>query len=179
MISDRHVLTAAHCYENGGNFDVIVGEHDLSSSSDGTRHKTCRKVDHPRYSKIATNYDYAIVHLENPVKIKESGGKILPACLPPSWMAKDYLDGKTMTTSGWGKLGSNEPASNVLQTVDVPGITNAECNTKLGEINEITKAMLCAGKPQGGVDSCGGDSGGNFFIVIIKGNLDQNLNFRN
>merc|ERR1719347_864125 len=40
LISPRHVLTAAHCM--GGSFYVIVGEHDKTDSSDGTRHTVCR-----------------------------------------------------------------------------------------------------------------------------------------
>merc|ERR1711881_801349 len=49
LISDRHVLTAAHC-TSGSSPDVMVGEHRVTSTTDGTRHTTCRFVDHPSYN---------------------------------------------------------------------------------------------------------------------------------
>ena len=36
LIGPRHVLTAAHCM--GHDFEIMVGEHSITSSDDGTRH---------------------------------------------------------------------------------------------------------------------------------------------
>ena len=66
-----------------------------------------------------------------------------------------------MTVSGWGTLSSGGSSPNVLHKVDVPGLTNADCNSKYGS-GSITSIMLCAGNTvAGGIDSCQGDSGGN------------------
>merc|ERR1719167_799763 len=35
LISDRHILTAAHCTSNWRKYDVIVGEHIITSLEDG------------------------------------------------------------------------------------------------------------------------------------------------
>ena len=52
-------------------------------------------------------------------------------------------------------------ATNNLQYVRVPAITNADCNSAYG--GSITDAMICAGYPGvGGKDACQGDSGGPF-----------------
>ena len=52
-------------------------------------------------------------------------------------------------------------ATNNLQYVRVPAITNAQCNSDYG--GSITDTMLCAGYPGvGGKDACQGDSGGPF-----------------
>ena len=52
-------------------------------------------------------------------------------------------------------------ATNDLQYVRVPAITNGECNSAYG--GSITDTMLCAGYPNvGGKDACQGDSGGPF-----------------
>ena len=69
LISDRHVLTAAHCITKA-DFDVVVGEHDLSSSSDGTRYRVCNFTNHPQYVNYGTYvvYDFSILHLERQVK---------------------------------------------------------------------------------------------------------------
>ena len=140
----------------GGSINVIVGEHSITSSSDGTRHTICRSVNHPSYSNL--NNDFAILHLNSPVQI---GTRAAPACLPTSALGGDFLAGKTMTVSGWGTLSSGGGQPTVLHSVDVPGITNSQCNQLYGS---ITNAMLCAGNVNnGGVDSCQGDSGGKKF----------------
>ena len=155
LIGPQHVLTAAHCM--GGNFEVVVGEHSITDSSDGTRHTVCSTTSHPQYNTgTSTNYDYAIVRLSQPVEL---GPRAVPACLPGSDLGGSYLDDKTMTVSGWGTTASGGSQAQVLMSVDVPGVTNAKCQQAYGE-SSITDAMLCAGRDEGGVDSCQGDSGG-------------------
>jgi trypsin len=163
LISDRHVLTAAHCTSNNGRYDVIVGEHSITSSSDGTRHSVCRSVDHPNNSGV-TN-DFAILHLDTPVQI---GTRAVPACLPPASFGGDFFDGKTLTVSGWGTLSAGGGSPTVLHSVDVPGMTNAACRNAY---SDVSSDMMCAGRARGGIDSCQGDSGGKqnkfmFFEVI-------------
>jgi len=154
LISDRHVLTAAHCTSNG-NYDVIVGEHRITSSSDGTRHRVCRFVDHPNYNDNSLANDFSILHLQTPV---QTGARAVPACLPPSSFGGDFLSGKTLTVSGWGALSEGGGSPTVLHSVDVPGMSNSQCRNYYP--GSITDAMLCAGQQSGGVDSCQGDSGG-------------------
>ena len=165
LIGPSHVLTAAHCM--GYNFEVIVGEHDINSQEDGTRHTVCGTTSHPDYNAGTTNYDFAIVRLSQPVEL---GLRAMPACLPDSALGGDALGGETVTVSGWGRTSSGGSQATVLQLVNVPAITNAECRqTGYGE-SQITDAMLCAGHVDaGGVDSCQGDSGGNIrkYLIII------------
>ena len=165
LIGPQHVLTAAHCM--GGNFEVVVGEHSITDSSDGTRHTVCSTTSHPQYNTgTSTNYDYAIVRLSQPVEL---GPRAVPACLPGSDLGGSYLDDKTMTVSGWGTTASGGSQAQVLMSVDVPGVTNAKCQQAYGE-SSITDAMLCAGRDEGGVDSCQGDSGGKpiYFELQLK-----------
>ncbi len=71
---------------------------------------------------------------------------------PPN---QDYV-GQTLTVSGWGT--GNQPW-NLLNSVDVPYISNSDCNANYE--NQITSNMMCAGYlGVGGKDSCQGDSGG-------------------
>ena len=157
LISDRHVLTAAHCTGvNDGVWDVIVGEHDHTSSSDGTRHTVCRVKNHNIHFKFprAPINDFAIVTLRKPVEI---GTRANYACLPTSEMGGSFLDDKTMTVSGWGKLSAGQSQPDKLYTVDLHGVSNAECYFS----KFLTEQMLCAGKTgENKVGACAADSGG-------------------
>ena len=162
LISPTHVLTAGHCLGFWAqiNFDIIVGEHTISSESDGTRHTICRAVRHPNYVRYPNN-DFAIVHLNKPVV---TGPRAVPACLPAADdenLAGDALAGLPLTVSGWGRLSSGGSSPDVLHSVSVPGITNAQCQQAYGNSYSISDQMVCAGNvDEGGIDSCQGDSGG-------------------
>merc|ERR1711963_1204781 len=87
---------------------------------------------------------------------------VQPACLPSS---TSYLDvsstEESCFTSGWGTLSSGGSSTDTLQYVQVPAITNDQCNNAYG--GSITDAMICAGYPGiGEKDACQGDSGGPF-----------------
>ena len=165
LISPRHVMTAAHCMPTEG---VVVGEHFAQNASDGTNHEICRYRNHPLYN--ATNeinfiykYDFSILHLTKPVEI---GPRAVPACLPTSRHGGDFLAGKILTTSGWGTTMNETHDRSKLRFVKVPGVTNAECQKLYSadpEYNRTIHAVeLCAGDTDvGGIDACGGDSGGN------------------
>jgi len=160
LISDRHVLTAAHCTAHfNGNWDVVVGEHSLSGTSDGTRHTKCRHENHPQYDiPTKENNDFAIVHLDKPVDL---GTRAVPACLPTSSMGEEFLAGKILTVSGWGRIPSTG-IPDKLRVVDVPAVTNAYCKEHWFSLFQkfITNKTLCAGGTDTPVGACRGDSGG-------------------
>merc|ERR1712241_956935 len=100
----------------------MVGEHSLSGSSDGTRHTVCRAQKHPDYKKPSSmNNDFAILTLTQPVTI---GTRANYACLPTSTLGGNFLDDKTLTVSGWGRLGQGQSGPSVLHTVPLPVISN-------------------------------------------------------
>lgn len=171
LISDSHVLTAAHCIADGPiNYQVIVGEHHTTpSSDDGTPHDICKAVKHESYDSNTMENDFAILHLKDPVVI---GPRAVPACLPTPSMEGNFLAGRTMTVSGWGTLESGGLQPTVLHSVNVPGITHAECSNAYEGWEEILSSMLCAADVinNNKFDSCQGDSGGKFLISILFGN---------
>jgi len=156
LISDRHVLTAAHCTFRHPFMDIIVGEHSRTSNHDGTRHTVCKHVNHPAYNANSNDYDFSILHLDVPVEL---GPRAVPVCLPQSPFKGDFFVGKTLTVSGWGNTLTPVGYPEVLHTVNVTGISTAWCSHFYAPHN-VTDSMLCAGRFSGGVDSCQGDSGG-------------------
>ena len=168
LISDQHVLTAAHCIISKARFDVVVGEHSLSSSSDGTRYEVCHIANHPQYAnRLETagyaEYDFSILHLERQVKFGEKVSKVELA-LPK--FGGDFLATKMLTVSGWGRWEWEGQTPDVLYEVDVPGITLSQCRDNYSR-NQIKSSMICAGWPNGKRDACQGDSGGIFSYQFL------------
>ena len=184
LISQRHVLTSANCiFVTLGKFDVIIGEHVLPSSGYGTRHQNCRVNHHPKQNWTErgypnrANYDFAIVHLTQPVVL---GPRAAPACLPDSSLAGNYLSGKTLIASGWGEphgykysMAPGNTIPNNLLKVAVHGLTNAECILAYA-YTTLNYPILCAGSipkiPQipPGVAFCADLQGNRGGIEILK-----------
>merc|ERR1719385_247619 len=151
LISDRHVMTAAHCTagSSASSIKVLLGEH---YTNDGQYNRVALSAitDHPGYNSNNMDNDFSILTLAEPVTFTSA---IRPACLPFD-TSKTYA-GEKVTVTGWGTLtsGGNQPTS--LQEVEVTVTTNAVCNQAYGIISDN---MICAA--DSGKDSCQGDSGG-------------------
>jgi len=154
LISNKEILTAAHCTQDGVSW-VLLGEHDLTASDGEQRLKVCSVTDHPSYNAQTTNYDYSILTLCEEVTFRTD---IQPACLPPK--ANYAAANKDAVVSGWGTLISGGSTPDVLHEVTVRTMTNSKCkgSSTVYSSSQITGAMLCASAS--GKDSCQGDSGG-------------------
>ena len=85
----------------------------------------------------------------------------------PSLDDGSYSDADTTATvAGWGLTSDRGQSSNVLKSVDLKLLTNAQCENLPGYKGEIDDdSMICAiGDLKGGEDSCQGDSGGPLFV---------------
>jgi len=154
LLSDRTVLTAAHCATDVSRFQVMVGEHDHSVGDGELRITPASWTSHPSYNSGNQDNDFAIIQLASPVTFTAA---VSPVCLPTS--SSSSFAGKTATVTGWGTLSSGGSQPNILQEVDVTVSTNTQCMSGTAYSNgDITSNMLCASA--GGKDSCQGDSGG-------------------
>ncbi|CAL8117614.1 unnamed protein product [Orchesella dallaii] len=166
LINSRYVVTASHCVDGmvASGIEVWVHEEDFSTQTEtegGTqKFGVERIIMHPYYSRKTIDNDIALIKLSDPVELD---GVIVPACLPAN---NDYsFDGVLATAAGWGATEEGGPVSKQLLKVDVPVISNDDCNTKTQYNGKITENMLCAGYvEEGGKDSCQGDSGGPLVI---------------
>uniref|UniRef100_H2ZQN9 Peptidase S1 domain-containing protein n=1 Tax=Ciona savignyi TaxID=51511 RepID=H2ZQN9_CIOSA len=156
ILSSNYAMSAAHCNTAAASLTVTAGDFDLSSN-DGTEQASSvrRTIPHPQYNSNTMEHD--IMLLELSVTIRE-GTSVTYANLPTANV--DPRVGTNCRVSGWGNtaiVGSNYP--NKLYQVQVPVISNADCNAAYG--GDIYDGMMCLGLlGTGGKDSCQGDSGG-------------------
>jgi len=154
LISERHVLTAAHCTEDLSprRIQVLLGEHRINDG-EFTRVNVANINDDPNYD--FPDGDFSILTLRQPVTFSSS---VRPVCLP-SDKTKTY-EGEVATVTGWGTLSSGGSQPDVLMEVDVTVTTNDFCNGVYdGDINALHICAMDAGK-----DSCQGDSGGPLIV---------------
>jgi trypsin len=162
LIDSKTVLTAGHCSSVTGAaigtpvtwpaqlIDVRIGSN---KPGQGQRAPVSSVVAHPNY--LATSgYDISLLRLTSaaapaPVKVAGTGETA-------SWSA-----GTRETIVGWGVTEEGGDTPDTLQKAQVPVTTDAYCAGAYSDFD--AKTMVCAGYPQGGVDTCQGDSGGPMF----------------
>ncbi|KAL9927417.1 CLIP and Tryp_SPc domain-containing lethal (2) k05911 isoform 2-T2 [Glossina fuscipes fuscipes] len=169
LITNNHVLTAAHCVARMNSWDVAaltahLGDYNIRTDFE-VQHITRRikrLVRHKGFDYNTLHNDIAILSLDEPVRFSH---EIRPICLPTSTsqQTRSY-SGQLAIVAGWGSLRESGPQPAILQKVHVPIWTNTECAQKYGRAapGGIISSMICAG--QATKDSCSGDSGGPLIV---------------
>ncbi|XP_017786556.1 PREDICTED: mucin-3A [Nicrophorus vespilloides] len=161
LISNRYVMTAAHCQPGFlASLVTVFGEFDISGELESKRaisRNVKRVIVHRQYDPATFENDLALLELEHPVQFDQH---IIPICLP-----RDHEDftGRMATVTGWGRLKYGGGVPSVLQEVQVPIMENTVCQEMFrtaGHSKVILESFLCAGYANGQKDSCEGDSGG-------------------
>ena len=103
LISDRHVLTAAHCQPGFlASLMVELGEYDRTGNSEfmaTMQRKVKRVVVHKDYKAPTFENDIAILELEKEIQRQPH---IVPICMPES--LNMVFEGKKGIVTGWGRL---------------------------------------------------------------------------
>ncbi|XP_076302918.1 uncharacterized protein LOC143221331 [Lasioglossum baleicum] len=161
LITDKYVITAAHCQPGFlANLVAVFGEFDLSGELEAKRSVTRnvrRAIVNRGYNPTTFESDLALLELESPIQFDLH---IVPICMPDDGI--DFT-GRMATVTGWGRLKYNGGVPSVLQEVQVPIIKNSVCQEMFqtgGHSKLILDSFLCAGYANGQKDSCEGDSGG-------------------
>lgn len=151
LIAPNWVLTAAHC-EVDASDTVILGRHNLTES-DGEELAISFVLTHNGYNDTTNDNDIALIRLASPSSQS-------PVALTDG-ADSNSQPGDDATIIGWGRLAEGGSASDTLQHVTVPIVTNGRCDDVY---SNLTGNMLCAGRELGGQDSCQGDSGGPLMV---------------
>ncbi|KAM8903623.1 mannan-binding lectin serine protease 1 [Spinachia spinachia] len=193
LLSPFWILTAAHVLRSHRrdasvvavapeHVQVYLGLHDNTDKRLATNRTVEKIFLHPNFQPDNYNNDIALLRLEEQVEFTEF---IRPVCLPPPKRQGDPpspLPNSMGVVAGWGISNLNttyssgdpikltaEPrrTSDLLQYVKLPVVSQDECEESYASRSvsyNITDNMFCAGFPEGGRDTCLGDSGGAFVM---------------
>ncbi|KAH8293583.1 hypothetical protein KR054_001728, partial [Drosophila jambulina] len=152
LVTKRHLITAAHCFENmkQSDFSVIAG-----MSPEFTNHARSKKNGmlevrlHPDFQKFKFIADIAVVKTQFPLKGPNIG--YAKVCKYP------LLNGNTVTVAGYGSAGNNTGERYHLRSTNTTIVGHTQCEKKLGR--KMPKNILCASRYDRRT-ICNGDSGG-------------------
>ncbi|XP_023801267.1 acrosin-like isoform X2 [Cyanistes caeruleus] len=161
LITADWVLTAAHCFKVYNNISmvyVLIGATQLSQPGPGAVVRNVKKVViHPYYISAANySYDIAILQLDQPVLCSQY---IQLACVADPALRVSEL--YNCWIAGWGyTTEKSQQSADRLQEAKVQLIDVQLCNSTGWHTGIVQPHNLCAGYPEGNIDTCRGDSGG-------------------
>ncbi|XP_060753667.1 suppressor of tumorigenicity 14 protein isoform X2 [Neoarius graeffei] len=171
IISDKWLLSAAHCFMTGdplyreaSKWRTYSGMNDQQNYDDDVQMRTVKTIiPHENYNFLTYDNDIALLELEEPLVFSST---VYPVCLPSS--SRVFPPGTPCWVTGWGALREGGRPSLILQTAEVKIINDTVCDMVID--GQVTSRMLCSGFLAGGVDACQGDSGGPL-VCLSKANI--------
>lgn len=163
LISERFVLTAAHCFAQGYPTIIRLGEHSLHDEYDNQVDFEIEKIfKHPQHKFRLSYNDIALIKLNQDVKFSKL---IRPACL---WTG-DSFNVSSVIATGFGLNDTAGDPADILQKVMLDFLDREQCDKKFHKQAKFPKGVqpsqLCIGSKRGGKDTCQGDSGGPIQVI--------------
>ncbi|KAL1377192.1 hypothetical protein pipiens_016439 [Culex pipiens pipiens] len=170
LISDRYVLTAAHCIESVPSswklVHVLVAKWGPDECVTIEEDRVCSQRYEIEQTIVHSSFDKDSISLPNDIallKLKEAvqyGKYIRPVCLPLERSIRSLpVDKEEFTVVGWGQTDDGTKSKQLMQVV-LTGKPIQDCRRVFNPRKlSITDMQLCVGGEEG-KDSCRGDSGG-------------------
>ncbi|KAM9316470.1 uncharacterized protein PAF06_007496 [Gastrophryne carolinensis] len=162
LISQRWVVSAAHCFEDVVPHHVTIGDYDKHlRDRDEQKIAVVQVFSHPYYIAEHYDHDIALLYLRSPAIFSEYSR---PVCLPNPGLGRLLTqEGMIGQVSGWGATRHQGRFSRFLLKVHLPVISQETCMASTR--NVLTGNMFCAGYNVEAKDACKGDSGGPFVVL--------------
>ncbi|KAI9597230.1 trypsin-like cysteine/serine peptidase domain-containing protein [Syncephalis fuscata] len=172
IISDRWILTAAHCLVNIGaskqaqksisyKLESLSLNLGSTQSASPTPIPAKQAIWHHNYSYAGQRFDAGLIELATPLIFSDT--------IQPIKLSQDdgYFDDNQMyRVIGWGR-DEQRRKSLYLKEVDIPGTSTKECSKGYPEYLQHRDELLCAGFTPG-KDTCEGDSGGPLLLEVAS-----------
>ncbi|KAK3529561.1 hypothetical protein QTP70_031977, partial [Hemibagrus guttatus] len=161
-VEDDGIGQHNYCRHEADEMQVELGGVDLEKHESADQTLAVQSyILHENYTEI-DNVQYNDIALLKLKPVTEDGlcaretRYVKSACLPPG----PFPDGMECSISGFGVTEKDERGSSQLLDTKVLLINQNRCMAPnvLGDL--LDDSMLCAGRMQGGIDACHGDSGG-------------------
>ncbi|XP_035705039.1 venom protease isoform X2 [Folsomia candida] len=192
LVSDHHVLTAAHCLQEkrgrGKPTFVLIGDAHLKVDLNN-RVKSRRVVPidqitiHPNYNPSTKHNDIGLVKLRDKVVLSAN---VKPACLPQPVNRLEMGNNQSLlTAAGWGLTEFAGSPSETLQYVELRRQSSQRCVAAYsqesdGSSQEIIPSQFCAGAGEDDdipKDTCDGDSGSGLTLKRVLDNINLSPRF--
>jgi len=167
IVNASWVLTAQHCVADlSSDMRVVAGVTNKSQPTTGQVRAINAVATFPGFVDPTVGKDVALVHLASPLDLSGANAQAISLVTAAEAAAGATDPGAISRVTGWGTLSEGATTTpNVLQTVDVPLVSNADLVTAYGMA--FTADQLGAGVlGVGGKDSCQGDSGGPLTVLV-------------
>ena len=168
LINSRWAVTAAHCLfdsfgvqVNPADIRLAIGFNDLADEASATEVVIASLFIHPQYenSDASAPHDLALIELAQITSVEHM--RLFQGD------AREQA-GTAAVVVGWGVNDFSNPSQPLfpseLNQVSVPVVSTEICNAPQSYAGLLGEGQICAGLPQGGRDSCLGDSGGPLMI---------------
>ncbi|CAG9805162.1 unnamed protein product [Chironomus riparius] len=155
IISNRWIVTAAHCTVGraGNSINVVVGTATLNAG--GVTHRSNRIINHPSYNANTIANDVSVVETATAIAFT-TNARAIPM------NSATIGGGQSAVVSGWGGTTVDGGASpNTLQRLTKTTLTNADCRSRHSTANAafVFDHKICT-FTRAGQGICQGDSGG-------------------
>lgn len=159
ILSNRAILTSAHCIHGSSHTLVIAGVHNRHIVEQFQQRRTVlplRYVTHALFNPINLNANIAILHIDSPLLLNVQVGVVV---LPPEGSSELFV-GESARSLGWGRVNITGPTSSVLMQAFNPVITNAACSPLFATGIVIDTTLCVSTTTPGGQGACQADEGG-------------------